>query len=411
MNQLAPDTVGSRWMLRFWSVYGGQALSLIGSGMNQFVLAWWIAETTDSVSALAICGLAAMLPVAVLSPLAGAVADLYSRRLVMLAADAIGASCVLALLILFAEGAMELWHACLMMAVRSAMTAFQLPAAMASAPPLAPAKFFRRAVGMSQALQSLPLIVSAPLGAFAVSVMPAAWALLADAATTLLAIIPLLCLRIPQDIRVGQGRRRLWRGCRDGMALVWRMPGLRRLYFLAAAVAAATMPTFTLVPLMIMDKFGADVAHVARAEGLAALSMMLGGSLVAALAPRRQVLWVLLGYSAACLAMILTALVPKGLLGWWIISGIAFVCGSAAVTGLLHGIVPNHFQGRVLSLLNGVVGAAAPIGLMLLTQLDETLSLGKLFMLAGFLGTVASLTGFLSSALVDLDCSRKADDS
>lgn len=61
---------GLGWQLRFWSVFGGQALSLIGSPLTQFVLLWWITDTTGSVSALAVAvaGLAALLPQALLSP-------------------------------------------------------------------------------------------------------------------------------------------------------------------------------------------------------------------------------------------------------------------------------------------------------------------------------------------------------
>ncbi|MGD7412831.1 MFS transporter, partial [Ralstonia pseudosolanacearum] len=68
---------GPRWRARFWAIFGGQALSLIGSALTQFVLLWWITDTTGSVSALATAGLAALLPQAVLSPLGGTFADRY----------------------------------------------------------------------------------------------------------------------------------------------------------------------------------------------------------------------------------------------------------------------------------------------------------------------------------------------
>ena len=163
---------GAPWRLRFWSVFSGQALSLVGSALTQFVLLWWITDTTGSVSALAAAGMAAMLPQALLSPLGGILADLCSRRLLMIAADAISALCMLVLIALFASGKTELWHAYAMMAVRSAMQAFQTPVAMASVTMLVPGSFLIRASGMNQSLQSLTLVVSAPLGALAVSVMP-----------------------------------------------------------------------------------------------------------------------------------------------------------------------------------------------------------------------------------------------
>lgn len=56
------DHPGKRWKLRFWAIFCGQALSLGGSSLTQFVLMWWVADTTGSVAALATAGLAALLP-------------------------------------------------------------------------------------------------------------------------------------------------------------------------------------------------------------------------------------------------------------------------------------------------------------------------------------------------------------
>jgi DHA3 family macrolide efflux protein-like MFS transporter len=53
------------WRLRFWTIWASQAFSLIGSALTQFVLIWWVTQTTGSTSALAIAGIMALLPQAV----------------------------------------------------------------------------------------------------------------------------------------------------------------------------------------------------------------------------------------------------------------------------------------------------------------------------------------------------------
>jgi DHA3 family macrolide efflux protein-like MFS transporter len=73
------------WKPRFFTIWTGQAISLVGSSLTQFVLVWWITQETGSASALAIAGMMAMLPAALFSPLSGAIADRFSRR-----ADRIG---------------------------------------------------------------------------------------------------------------------------------------------------------------------------------------------------------------------------------------------------------------------------------------------------------------------------------
>ena len=71
---------GQPWKLRFGAIFTGQALSLTGSALTQFVLLWWITDTTGSAAALGMAALAALLPQALLGPLGGTLADRYSRR-------------------------------------------------------------------------------------------------------------------------------------------------------------------------------------------------------------------------------------------------------------------------------------------------------------------------------------------
>lgn len=264
--------------------------------------------------------------------------------------------------------------------------------------------------GLATALRLAPLpvtlVVAAPLGALAISVMPIGWALAIDVVTAVLGIVPLLCFRIPQAFAADHRTRNLWREFQDGVAMVWRTPGLRQLYALLGAVVLVIMPTFTLVPLLVKNHFAGGAPQVALMEGLAGLGMVLGGLLVAAMAPRRQVLWIVCGFAASCFAMALTALVPGNLFGvavaWWVISGITFVFGNAPLTALLQSIVPNHLQGRVLALLNSIMGLAAPVGLALLTPLGEAIGVRGLFVVAGLLGTAVCLAGFFSPALAGL---------
>lgn len=398
---------GPRWGWRFGLVFGGQALSLIGSALSQFVLLWWITDTTGSVSALATAGLAALLPQALLSPLGGTLADRFSRRLLMIAADAISALCMCVLIGLFAAGRIELWHAYSMMAVRSAMQAFQMPAATASVTMLVPRHFLARAAGLNQMLQSLTLVAAAPLGALAVSLLPMGWALGIDVATVLLGIGPLLFLRIPQPRRAPGAASSLWQELREGVHVVWRSPGLRRLYALLGAAMMVVMPTFTLVPLLVKTHFGGGAAQVGWMEGLAGGGMILGGLAVAACAPRRQMPWILWGLGLSCAAVALAALMPSRLffmaVVWWTVSGIAFAMGNAPLTALLQTIVAPQLQGRVLSLMQMVAGLASPVGLAVASTAGDWLGVRWLFVVTGALGAAVMWAGFFSGPLVRLE--------
>ena len=75
------------WQARFFAIWTGQTLSLLGSILVRFALIWWVTETTGSAAALATVSLVAMLPVIALGPLVGALVDRWSRRWIMVIAD------------------------------------------------------------------------------------------------------------------------------------------------------------------------------------------------------------------------------------------------------------------------------------------------------------------------------------
>ncbi|ANE44763.1 membrane protein [Deinococcus puniceus] len=408
MNLGAPrPDPGPGWERRFWAIFGGQALSMIGSALTQFVLLWWITDTTGSASALATAGMAALLPQALLGPLGGTFADRYSRRLIMIVADTVSALCMLVLIFLFATGRIELWHVYTMMFVRSSMQAFQGPASAASSSMLVPNDFLPRAAGLNQSLMGIMTVAAAPLGALAISVMPLQGALLIDVFTALLGIVPLLIYKIPQIRTPKADRQGVWKEFREGVSLVWGHPGLRRLYALLAVVVLAIMPTFTLTPLLVKEYFGGGAGQVALMEGLSGIGMIAGGLLVAALNPKRRIATVLIAFALSCLTVAFTALAPADAfwlaIVWWVISGATFVYGNAPMTAALQTIIPNQLQGRALSLLSTVMGLAAPVGLALVGPLGSAIGVRWVFVVAGVLATLASLAGFLSPALMRLE--------
>ncbi|HHH1032295.1 TPA: MFS transporter [Yersinia enterocolitica] len=399
---------GPRCRLRFWAIFIGQALSLLGSALTQFVLLWWVADTTGSISALAAAGMAALLPLALLCPLGGTCADRYSRRLLMIGAHTISALCMMLLIALFLTGGIELWHVYTMMSLRSAMQAFQTPAAAASMAMLVPRSLLPWAVGLNQIQLSATIVTAGPLGAFAMNVLPLSWALSIDVSTALLGIVPLMIFHLPQ-VRAVQlaGTYGVWNVFREGMHLVWTDPGLYRLYCLLGVVVLVITPSCMLVPLLVKQHYAGGAFQVALMEGLSGIGMVAGSMAVTAIAPRRQMPWILWGFAGSCFSLSLTALAPGNLFGiavtWWVVSGMTFILGNAPLAALLQSILPNHLKGHVLSLLSMVMGISALLGLLIATQLGELIGVRWLFVLMGGFGGLVSLSCFMSPTLICLD--------
>lgn len=402
----------TNWKPRFFIIWIGQALSLSGSALTQFVLIWWITQTTNSPSALAIAGVMALLPSALFSPIGGAIADRFSRRPVMIIADSITAICMLVLVFLFATDKVQLWQAYLLMFIRATMQAFQQPASAASAANLVPEDWLNRVAGMNQSLQGVMTIAAAPLGALALAFLPIQGALMIDVATAVLGITPLFFYAIPQP-RISESDKAfnlstLWNDIRVGSRYVWQRPGLMWLYAIIGLVVLTIMPTFTLTPLLVRQHFNGGVNEVAFMEAFAGLGIIFGGIFIS-IWPlfKRRVITMLVSFAISCIAVSFTALAPGNMLWlatiWWTLSGFTFSTGNAPFTALLQSVVPNELQGRTLALLNMVVGFAGPIGLAIAAPLGEAVGVQGVFIIGGILSTLVCMIGLSSKTLRNVE--------
>ncbi len=406
MTALLADP-GPRWQRRYWAIFAGQALSLTGSALTQFVLMWWIADSTGQVSALALAGVFALLPQAVLAPLAGTFADRYSRRAIMILTDLVSAAAILLLILLFHLGGVALWQIWAIMAVRSAMQAFQHPAAAASTARLVPASFLTRAAGLNQLLYGLMTVGAPMLGALAIGAMPVGQALWIDVGTAVAGVVPLVFFAVPQDRPDRASRPGLWPEFRDGLHLVWGDVALRHLYLLMAAVMLVIVPPFHLVALLVRDHFHGGPPQLALMESTGGIGLALGGLGVAALAPRRPARWAIWGLALCAYAVALTAAAPAGAL-WlgvagWTLSYATWAAGNGPLMAIVQTRVPNAVQGRALALLSMIVALAAPLGLAAAVPLGDLLGIRGLFILTGLVGGTVALLGLASRPLRALD--------
>ena len=116
----------------FLTIWIGQTISLLGSGLTGFSLSVWVFSQTGNATPIALTALSQWLPRIVLAPLAGIVADRYRRKLVMILADSAAAVATAIGAALVFTGNLELWHIYAIAAMLGTAGAFQSPAMTAS---------------------------------------------------------------------------------------------------------------------------------------------------------------------------------------------------------------------------------------------------------------------------------------
>ena len=408
LKSAAAPQSDAAWRLRFFTLWSGQALSLLGSGLVQFALVWWLTISTGSATVLAVASLVGLLPFVVIAPFGGVLADRWNRRWIMILSDGIIALTTLALLIVYLTGYLEVWHVYVAMFVRSAAGAFHGPTMMASTTLLVPSKHLTRVSGLNQTLEGITRLASPALGALLLEISDLRAVLLVDIVTALLAIVPLFFFHIPQPELTPEQRARetgAWvlHDMRDGLDYMRRQPGLLTIVTLATGINLLLAPAFALLPLVVNKEYGGGAPMLAAAETLFGVGVVLGGLALAAWGGFRSKIATsmagLVGIGVGCL---LIGFAP--LAAFWVVVAGMFLVGimqsftNGPVMAIFQTVVEPGMQGRVISLLGSIAMAVTPIGLLVAGPVADALGVRIWYTVGGILCLVIGLSArFLPS--------------
>ncbi|MBL8064072.1 MAG: MFS transporter [Anaerolineales bacterium] len=131
---------------------GGQAVSLIGTWMQSAAQNWVVWELTQSEASLGIVVMLNSLPLFLLAPWAGGIADRFNRRLILLVTQGIAMLLAFSLAILIQTGLIQIWHIYLAALTLGIVAALDFPAQQA---------FIGDLSGMGQVRQAVTLNIMA----------------------------------------------------------------------------------------------------------------------------------------------------------------------------------------------------------------------------------------------------------
>lgn len=414
MESASQPHPGKGWQRPFFTIWTGQALSLVGSRVAMFALIWWVTDTTGSATVLALATLFALLPQIVLGPVAGALVDRWNRRLVMIVADSAIALVSLWLAFLFWSGQIQIWHVYVIMLVRELGGIFHWPAMQASTSLMVPKEHLARVGGVNQAMYGLLNIVGPALGALLLSMTAIHTIMLMDVVTAGFAILPLFFVRIPQPAAAsGPVGASLWADVKAGARYLFAWRGLMILLALALLFKVALTPAFALLPLLVTQHFGGDAPALAGVEAAFGVGAILGGLLLGVWGGfKRRIYTVILGVVVLGLCMVGVGVLPGT--AFTIALALLFVMGvSAAMTdgplfAILQGTVAPEMQGRVFMLFASLVTLSSPVGLAIGGPVADAFGVQVWYVIAGVLCLVSVAGGMFFPALIHLEDYQQA---
>lgn len=401
------------WKRSFFTIWTGQAFSLLGSKVAQFALIWWLTAQTGSATVLATASLVGLVPEIVLGPLAGAYVDRWNRRLIMIVADTAIALASLWLAYLFWIETIQIGHVYVILFIRAVGASFHWPAMQASTSLMVPKEQLSRVAGMNQTLHGVLNVFGAPLGALLLELLALHQVMLIDVGTAALAILPLFFVHIPQPRRAapqegGPTKQSIWADIRDAVAYGLAWPGLLILTGLAMVFKVVLTPAFSLIPLLVKDHFGGGAAQLSLLEAVIGGGTIAGGLILSAWGGfRKKVYTMALGVSGFALAFVVWGLIPGSLFSVAVVAGAMMGLMVPLIDGplmaILQGTVAPEMQGRVFTLFGSLIWITSPLGLAMAGPISDWLGLQVWYVAGGVLSLAAGAAFLLIPAARNIE--------
>jgi MFS family permease len=204
----------------FRLLWWGNVVSLLGDWFNLIASASLVANLTDSGVAISYLFLVRFVPLFVVSPFAGLIADRFSRKRILIVSDLLRAVTVLGFLLV--RSPEQVWLLYVLTAVQFTLSAFFSPARSA----LLANVVAREELVTANALDSFTWSTMLALGAFAGGVVAALLGLqtafIADAATFVLSAVVIAGIVLPEQVRTAVSTQTGWLDFLDGFRFLRR---------------------------------------------------------------------------------------------------------------------------------------------------------------------------------------------
>ena len=369
-------------MRTFLQVLVNTAIANVTTSFLWFALTFWVYLETRSVLATGIIGGAYMLLIAFFAMLFGTIVDRHRKLQVMVFSSLVtlGSFVIAGVLYLLQPesalldlGGPWFWAFSGIILFGSVVEHMRNIALSTTVTLLVPEERHANANGLVGTVQGVAFIVTSVFSGLAIGLLGMGWTLLIAIALTLVALVHLLFLKVPEERpEPAEGERAPAIDFRGSIAAVRRAPGL------FALILFSTLNNLIGgVYMALMDPYGLTIFTVevwGIVLGVTATGFIIGGLVIAKFGlgknPIRTMLLVVIGMGVLGALFTIREWWLLYALGIWAYMSIIPVVEASEQT-VIQKVVPFQRQGRVFGFAAAVESAAAPVTAFLIAPIAQ----------------------------------------
>jgi len=375
----------------FQLFFSGQIVSLVGTWMQTVAEAWLLYRLTGSSVLLGVLGFVSQIPIFLLSPVAGLVADRWPRHRVVIATQSSSMILAFTLATLTLSGRIRVWEIICLASLLGTVNAFDVPARQSFLIQMVGREDLLNAIALNSSMVNGARVAGPAIAGILVAMVGEGWCFLLNGLSYLAVIGGLLMMRVDKSKTAHDGVAPLEK-FRQGFRFVRHTLPIRALLLLLGLVSFMALPFRVLMPIFAKSILGGGASAYGTLMGAVGVGAMFG-ALVIALRQQLRGLGKVVAYSAMGLG---ASLVLFSASRWYwmslaalVLSGFTMMMQFTSTNTLIQAMVPDQLRGRVMSLYAMMFLGMMPIGSLLAGTLAE--HIGAPITVA--IGGVASMIG------------------
>ena len=337
---------------KFILLWAGEMISAVGGGLTSFGLGVYIFRQTGSAASMALITLLGFLPTLLLSVPAGALADRYDRRLLMMIGDVCSALGILYILICMLNGGASLTQICVGVLVSAVFSALLEPAFRATITDLLTKEEYSRASGLVSLAGSARYLLSPILAGFLLTLSDVKLLLVIDICTFFLTVVSAAAVRRSIGKKAAETKEGFLESIRAGWRILRGKRGLLPLVLVSSAITLF-MGMFQILAEPLVLSFS-DAKTLGVAETVCASGMLASGLILGMRGIRKRFVGVL-GVSLALAGVMMIGfglfenIYPICIFGFLFFAALPFANNS--LDYLTRTNIPSEAQGRAWGLI------------------------------------------------------------
>lgn len=372
----------------------GQGISVIGTWMQQIATVWLVYRLSQSSLLLGVADFTALIPAALILPLAGVLTDRWKRHRTVLVTQTLMMIQAFALMALTAAGVISVWQILVLSTLLGVVNAFDCTARQAFLIEMVERpEDLGNAIAINSSVFSGARLLGPAVAGIVIALCGEWPCFLLNGLSYLAVLASLLAMRVRPVARVARGES-IVAGMSEGLGYIAGSMPIRTILLLLGIMSMTSAPLTVLMPLL-----ATRVLH-GGPYTLGLLTAALGGGSLAAclfLAARKSVVGLgrVIAAATAAFGLGLAGLSLSRSLGLSLVlllaTGFAMLAQMAASNAVLQTIVEEEKRGRVMSFHTLAYFGMGPLGSLLAGGLAGTIGISATYLTFGAICLTASV--------------------